>query len=287
MLSLQLAYKTVEKMAKKQSQYQEMSLFDDSSFGEQPALEDAAKEEQDKSSKEIPSVHRQRRREPMDEKVRVRSKKQRLRVTFTDGVVICDVNATTTMMQVIEKLGFERVASLGLEVCHVPLVSREIVPRYAPWTKEMADGWYLMAQSDTKQKYMQVKAILAQLDEEAKAEIGDFEQFASDKNEGKRNGCKRKAKLCVTFSDGYVACSNDHQQVFAETVRIIGLDKVKKTHLQIAGKPIVTSEKKYSNQVRLLSGEWLTVPSQAKDKYKILRVLSSMTHTPYEVKIIE
>ncbi len=63
-------------------------------------------------------------------------------------------------------------------------------------------------------------------------------------------------------------------------------DKVKKPHLQIAGKPIVTAEKKYSNQVRLLSGDWLTVPAQVKDKYKFLRVLSSMTHTPFEVKII-
>ncbi len=273
-------------MEKKQSQYQEMSLFDDSSFWEEPTLEDAAKEEQDEDGKETPHAHRKGKREVVDEKVRVRGKKQRLRVTFADGVVICDVNATTTMMQAIEKLGIERVASLGMEVCHVPLVSREIVTRYAPWTKEFGDGWYLMAQSDTKQKYMQMKTIVAQLDEDAKVEIGDFEQFASDKNEGKRNGHKGKSKLSVTFADGYVVCSIDHQQVLAETVRIIGLDKVKKTRLQIAGKPIVTSEKKYSNQVRLLSGDWLTVPAQVKDKYKFLRVLSSMTHTPFEVKII-
>ncbi len=273
-------------MEKKQSQYQEMSLFDDSSFWEEPTLEDAAKEEQDEDGKETPHARRKGKREVVDEKVRVRGKKQRLRVTFADGVVICDVNATTTMMQAIEKLGIERVASLGMEVCHVPLVSREIVPRYAPWTKEFGDGWYLMAQSDTKQKYMQMKTIVAQLDEDAKVEIGDFEQFASDKNEGKRNGHKGKSKLSVTFADGYVVCSIDHQQVLAETVRIIGLDKVKKTRLQIAGKPIVTSEKKYSNQVRLLSGDWLTVPAQVKDKYKFLRVLSSMTHTPFEVKII-
>ncbi len=261
-----------------------MSLFDDKAFLEPPVLGDSAKDEQ--GGGEETNEHRKRARVVVDASVRVRGKKQRIRVTFPDGVVICDVNATTTMMQVIEKLGIERVASLGMDVCHVPLVSKEIVPRYAPWTKDFGNGWYLMAQSDTRQKYMQMKSIIAQLGEDAKTEIGDFEQFASGKNEGKRNEYKGKAKLSVTFSDGYVVCSTDHQQVFAETVRIIGLDNVKKTHLQISGKPIVTSEKKYSNQVQLLSGDWLTVPSQAKDKYKILRVLSSLTHTPYEVKII-
>ena len=276
-------------MAKKQSQCQEMSLFDNSSFWEQPASEDSAKEmsEQDVEKEEKPKIPRRGKREVVDDKVRARGKKQRLKVTFADGVVICDVNATTTMIQVIEKLGVERVASLGMEVCHVPLVSREIVPRYASWTKEIGEGWYLMAQSDTKQKYMQMKSILYQLGEDAKVEIGDFEQFASDKNEGKRNAYKGKSKLSVTFANGFVVCSIDHQQVFGETVRIIGLDKVKKTHLQIAGKPIVTSEKKYNNQVQVLSGEWVTVPSTVKDKYKILRVLSSMTRTPYEVKIID
>ena len=274
-------------MAKKQSQYQEMSLFNDSSFWEQPSSQDSSLEEYGEKKEEKPRVSRQGKRATVDDKVRVRGKKQRLKVTFGDGVVICDVSATTTMLQVIAKLGVERVASLGMEVCHVPLVSREIVPRYAAWTKEIGEGWYLMAQSDTRQKYMQMKSILSQLGEDARAEIGDFEQFASDKNEGRRNEHKRKSKLSVTFANGFVVCSIDHQQVFSETVRIIGLDKVRKTRLQIAGKPVITTERKYSNQVQVLSGEWVTVPSTVKDKYKILRVLSSMTGTPYEVKIID
>ena len=148
-------------MAKKQSQYQEMSLFDDSSFWEQPSLENPALKEQSEEKEEKPKVSRQGKREIVDDKVRARGKKQRLKVTFSDGVVICDVNATTTMIQVIEKLGIGRVASLGMEVCHVPLVSREIVPRYAAWTKEIREGWYLMAQSDTRQKYMQMKSIIS------------------------------------------------------------------------------------------------------------------------------
>ena len=45
--------------------------------------------------------------------------------------------------------------------------------------------------------------------------------------------------------------------------------------------------KKYGNQVQIAESRWLTAPASVKDKYKILRILSSMTRTPFEVKILE
>lgn len=274
-------------MAKKKPQYQETSLFDIPTFWEPPTEEPSTMMRIEPVTSESPKEHDHDKQEVVRDEVRERGKRQRMRATFGDGDVICEANATATMIKVIKKLGIERVASLDMEVCHVPLVSRETVPRYARWTKEISDGWYLMAQSDTRQKCMQIKSIVDQLGENVQVEMGDFDQFVSDKNEGERHEYKGKSKFSVTFADGHEVCSIDHLQVFAETIITIGLDKVKKTHLQIAGKSIVTPEKKYNNQMRLLTGEWLTVPTQAKDKYKILRVLSSMTHTPYEVKIIE
>lgn len=301
---------------KKQPQYQEMSLFDDSLFEDVSSKgEDLASAEQSmenetpvkkKSKKQLYfeelMENAQRKMEeaeqagtvvtitmPINEKLRVRGKKQRLKVTFADGTEICDVSATVTMMQAIDVIGVERVASLGMEVCHVPLVSREIVPKYAEWTKEIKPGcgWYLMAQSDTKQKYMQMKSIFHQLGIGANIEMGDFEALASDKNEGKRKAHKKKSKLCVTFADGFVVCSADHQQVYLDTIRYVGIDKVRKTNLQITGKAIIAKERKSTSQIRLSTGEWLSVPPQVKEKYKILKIISSMTHTPFEVKIIE
>ena len=301
---------------KKQPQYQEMSLFDDSLFEDVSSKgEDFASAEQ-KTENETPVKKKskkqlyfeelmenaQRKMEeaeragtvvtismPIDEKLRIRGKKQRLKVTLPDGTEICDVSATVTMMQTIDIIGVERVASLGMEVCHVPLVSREIVPKYAEWTKEIkpGSGWYLMAQSDTKQKYMQMKSIFQQLGIGAKVEMGDFETLASDRNEGKRKAHKKKSKLCVTFADGFVVCSTDHQHVYLDTLRYIGIDKVRKTNLQITGKPIIAKERKSTSQIQLSTGEWLSVPPQVKDKYKILKIISSMTHTPFEVKIME
>ncbi len=262
-------------------------MFDNPAFWEPPTTEVSEPTKQVEGNAEDAAEHLKDKTELADGTLRDRGKKQRLRVTFGNGDVVCEITATATMIQVIRKLGIGRVASVGMEVCHVPLVSREIVPRYARWTKEVGDGWYLMAQSDTRQKYMQLKAIVAQLEEDVQVEMGDFDQFVSAKNEGERKDRKSKLKLSVTFADGFSVCSIDHQLVYAETVRRIGIDKVKKTHLQISGKPIIAPERKYNNQVQLFSGSWLTVPPQIKDKYKILRILSSMTHTPYEVKILE
>lgn len=198
---------------KKQLQYQEMSLFDDSFFEdvsskgdellpveqnkETPVkkksekqfcfekLEENARQKMEKAVRTGKAVNVSM---PIDEKLRVRGKRQRLKVSFADGTIVCDVSATITMMQVIDKIGVERVAALGMEVCHVPLVSRDVAPRYAEWTKEIKPGcgWYLMAQSDTKQKYMQLKSIFLQLGMSVKIELGDFESLASEKNDGKR-----------------------------------------------------------------------------------------------------
>lgn len=118
MLSLQSAYKNIVNMAKKQSQYQEMSLFDDSSFWEQPSLENPALKEQSEEKEEKPKVSRQGKREIVDDKVRARGKKQRLKVTFSDGVVICDVNATTTMIQVRPGQGQEDPSANSRQADH-------------------------------------------------------------------------------------------------------------------------------------------------------------------------
>ena len=65
------------------------------------------------------------------------------------------------------------------------------------------------------------------------------------------------------------------------------LERIKKINIKIGGCPITTPHKKYNGQVKLDSGEWLTVPVTVKDKYKILRAISSLTHESFEVRIIE
>lgn len=220
-------------------------------------------------------------------KIRMRGKNQRLKVSFADGTVFCGSSATETMVQAIKKLGIEQVASLQMEVCHIPLLSQKIVPQYAKWTKEIKDGWFLMVQSDTRQKFMQLTSIVTRLRVDAHVEIGDYDTIVPIRNATKPIAHRRKSRLCVVFPDRQEIASTDHQHVFIASLQKIGIGNIRKANFKIAGKQIVTPKKEYPYQVQLSSGEWLTVPPLVKDKCRILRVISSMTHVPYEVTIAE
>ncbi len=67
----------------------------------------------------------------------------------------------------------------------------------------------------------------------------------------------------------------------------IGIDKVKKIDIKFGKKRTLTPIKMYNGQTQLSTGEWLTLPAQAKDAYKMLKVIASMTHTPLELRIEE
>lgn len=151
----------------------------------------------------------------------------------------------------------------------------------------MSNEWYLMAQSDTKQKYMQLKSIIAQLSIEATVELGDFDAISATSHARKGDTRKKKAQLSVTFPDGMVLQGENPLHTYVMVIYHIGLERIKKINIKIGGCPITTPHKKYNGQVKLDSGEWLTVPVTVKDKYKILRAISSLTHEPFEVRIIE
>lgn len=304
-------------MAKKTPETQELSLFDDSFFDDTPVSQEKihrtgyldnihkpkklSEREQafhtmlDKMKEEMEHLDNTEKvtivipkaTSENTEDTRQRAKRKRIKISFADGTEFCDSNATTTMIQTIEKIGVERVAALGLEVCHVPLVAQEVNQKYASWTKSMSNGWFLLAQSDTKQKYMQLKSIIAKLSIEANVELGDFDAISATSHTRKGDTRKKKAQLSVTLPNGMVLQGENPQHTYVMVINHIGLERIKKTNIKIGGSPITTPHKKYNGQVKLDSGEWLTVPVTVKDKYKILRVISSLTHEPFEVRITE
>lgn len=248
-------------------------------------FDETAMDSKEEAVKAAAPVSHSKREEQID--TRMRAKRRRIRVTFGDGTVFCDTSATATMMMTIEKIGVERVAALNMQNCHIPLVAEQVVDRYAEWTKQMAGGWYLMAQGDTEQKYRQLKSIITSLSVDATIELGDFETIASNENSRRVDTRKRKARLVVTLPDGLVICGSNPLDTFKKTVRHIGVERVEKCNLKIGGNPITTPVKRYNNQVQVSSAKWLTAPSSVKDKCKILRILSAMTRTPFDVKILE
>lgn len=111
----------------------------------------------------------------MDEKIRQRALRRLLCITLSDGKVLCYKSATMTFVEALQKIDVDKLNEVKLESYHLPLISKEIYPRFKNWMKPLGNGWYVNVQSDSDQKYMQLVSIAQQLGQDWKIEVGsDF-----------------------------------------------------------------------------------------------------------------
>lgn len=219
-----------------------------------------------------------------DEIRRTRAKKKYLRVTFPNGEEICYKNATSTMIATLNKIGEDKFPLIKLELCHLPLLSREIYPKYKKDMKPICDGWYLNAQSNSDSKFLQLKAINDQLDLGLKIELGD--DFETQEEPEKEKRSKTKDKLLIKMPDGEYIANDSALETFLETVWQLGIDEIRKKELSWGGNPLITRTKIANNQVQVDSDRWIIVPNTTRDKVKLLRVIGAMLHVKMEINVI-
>ena len=221
----------------------------------------------------------------MDEEVkRSRAKKKLLRVTFPNGKVICYNNATSTMIAVLNEIGEDRFSSIKLDVCHLPLLSKEIYPKYQKDMKPICEGWYLNAQSNSDTKFLQLKAINEQLELGLKIELGaDFKTLEEPEKERKTRG---RDKLLVKMPDGEFIANDSALETFLEVIWNLGIEDIRKKDLSWSGNPLITSKKMVYNQVQIDNDRWIIVPNTTKEKVKLLRVIGAMLHVKMDINVI-
>lgn len=219
-----------------------------------------------------------------DEIRRTRAKKKYLRVTFPNGEEICYKNATSTMIATLNKIGEDKFPLIKLDLCHLPLLSREIYPKYKKDMKPICDGWYLNAQSNSDSKFLQLKAINDQLGLGLKIELGDDFETQEEPERPKRY--KSKDKLLVKMPDGEYIANDSALETFLETVWQLGVDEIRKKELSWSDNPLITRTKIANNQVQVDSDRWIIVPNTTRDKVKLLRVIGAMLHVKMEIIVI-
>lgn len=220
----------------------------------------------------------------MEEVKRGRAKKKLLRVTFPSGKVICYKSTTDTMVAVLQELGEDVISKIELELCHLPIVSKEIYLKYRKWMKPICDGWYINTQSNSDSKFLELKSINDQLSLNLKLELG-ADLDAEDKPD-KEKRTKSKDKLLVKFPDGQYFANNSTLDTFLEVVWEIGIDNIKRKDLSWGGNPLITTSKMFNNQVQIDSQRWIIVPNSTRDKIKLLRVIGAMLHINMEISTI-
>lgn len=220
----------------------------------------------------------------MEENLRQRATKKLLRVTMPDGTVICHKSATMTMIDALVAIGSENFHKITTENCHLPLLSKEIYPKYKDWMKPVCDGWYINAQSDTGQKYMQLTSIKSQLGIAMEVEMGIG--FITSDAKVVQKSKKKDDKLLVRFPNGEYAAGENPIDTLIDAIWQIGPDNIRRKELTFKDKPIITLSKQYNGQVQVGQNLWLTVPNQTKDKYKMLRIIDVMMKLGLEISII-
>jgi len=201
-----------------------------------------------------------------------------------DGTVICHKSATMTMIDALVAIGSENFHKITTENCHLPLLSKEIYPKYKDWMKPVCDGWYINAQSDTGQKYMQLTSIKSQLGIAMEVEMGIG--FITSDAKVVQKSKKKDDKLLVRFPNGEYAAGENPIDTLIDAIWQIGPDNIRRKELTFKDKPIITLSKQYNGQVQVGQNLWLTVPNQTKDKYKMLRIIDVMMKLGLEISII-
>lgn len=94
-----------------------------------------------------------------------------LRVTMPDGTVIENAKAKDTFVEVISRIGIERVRQLGLKFCKVPIISNTRDAKYGKAQVPVDGGWLILTHSSTNDKKKQLDKMAKALKIKMKVEI--------------------------------------------------------------------------------------------------------------------
>ncbi|MDR0185239.1 hypothetical protein ETF27_03350 [Prevotella brunnea] len=218
------------------------------------------------------------------ESQRIRAKRKLIKVTFPNGKTFCHKNCTATMIAVLNEIGDENFPKIQMELCHLPLLSKEIYPKYKEWMKPLCNGWYVNTQANTDCKYIQLRAINEQLSLGLTIEIGTDFEAQDAPNKEKRS--RKKEKLLVKFPNGIYVCNGNTQEIYLETIRRIGIEDIMRKQLKWGNRALITTSKVWNDQIEIAERRWIVVPNTTKDKTKMLRIIGAILHTNLEISIV-
>lgn len=219
-----------------------------------------------------------------EEKYRSRAKKKLICVTFPNGKVFCYKNTTSTMIAVLTEIGSDKFSSIKLELCHLPLLSKEIYSKYEEWMKPVCDGWYINTQSNSDSKYLQLRSINIQLNLGLSIEVGT--EFETQEKPDKEKKSRVKDKLLVKFPDGDYVANSSALDTYLEVIWKLCIDDIMRRHLTWGGLELITTTQIVNSQVQIGEQRWVIVPNMTKEKVKLLRVIGAMLHIKLEITII-
>lgn len=215
---------------------------------------------------------------------RKKSPRKRLQVIFPDGVELCYTNATVTYIEALKKIGIPNILKANLQLCHLPLISKVPYEGYEDYMKPLVDGWWVNVQSDTSQKYLQLRAIRDNLNLKFDVNLLSLDSVKAESVKGKRRNISPDT-FHVMFPDMTIEKGSSDQDRFLYVIDRIGPENVFYRGFMCGTKDLVTRYEKYPGQLpsKTQNGFWVTIPGSVEKKVRLLESINDKMRLGLEV----
>jgi hypothetical protein len=219
---------------------------------------------------------------------RTKSKTEILRVEYPDGRVVQYQKAVDTFVEVIENNYPDLIHELNILHANVNLVTKERSHQYASAQREIADGWLVFTNINTRRKREDLIKISNELELDLKVDIVSVATGEIINLEDEPSTSTRQ-KIKVTFPDGRTIQPNKVLETLVEVVKYAGPERVRDLGIIVCADNLVLKNPKprYEKPCKPVGNGWLVnTCSDTPTKYEQIKQISDELGLNLQVEII-
>ena len=220
---------------------------------------------------------------------RTKSKTEILRVEYPDGRVVQYQKAVDTFVEVIENNYPDLIHELNILHANVNLVTKERSQQYASAQREIADGWLVFTNINTRRKREDLIKISNELELDLKVDIVSVATGEIINLEDKPSTSTRQ-KIKVTFPDGRTIQPNKVLETLVEVVKYAGPERVRDLGIIVCADNLVlkTPKPRYAKPCKPVGNGWLVnTCSDTPTKYEQIKQISDDLRLNLQVELIQ
>ena len=221
-------------------------------------------------------------------KTKTKSKAEILRVEYPNGRVIQCTKVVDTFVKVIEDSFPDLIHELKIMHADVNLVTKERSEQYASAQHEIADGWLVFTNINTRKKRDDLIKISNELELDLKVDVvskvtGEVINIDDEPNLSVRQ------KIKVSFPDGRIIQPNKVLEAIVEVVKYAGPESVRELNIMVCGDNLILKHPKprYIKACKPVGNEWLVnTCSNTVTKYEQIMFISEQLNLGMAAEII-
>ena len=223
-----------------------------------------------------------------EQKDKKKEKSEILRVTFPDGKVIQHKKVVDTFIEVIESNFSDLIHELNIVHAGVNLVTKERSLQYASAQREIAGGWLVFTNINTRRKREDLIKISNELELDLKVDIvsvatGEIINLDDEPSTSTRQ------KIKVAFPNGRTIQPNKVLETLVEVVKYAGPEQVRDLGIIVCADNLVLKNPKprYEKPCKPVGNGWLVnTCSDTPTKYEQIKQISDELGLNLQVEII-